>query len=294
MNRTMNRPNRREVAVPPSSWFPPALWVKALFEARLLLFAEMIAIIVFGTIYVWLASQVDLRALGMFLRALPATFERVAGVPFRSIATPEGRLAMFFVDPATALVAASWSIARGSDCISGEIGRGTMELLLAQPVHRVAIVVVQAIVTTGGAALIALSTWLGIWLGIQVTGFAAQIELTRFMPSAMNLFGLMFFLAAFSTLVSAFGRDRRRTVGLSTGFYLAQVLMKVIAQAAPTFGWLRYGTFLGAFEPQSLAIYPETAWAELAWRNGCLIGLGIAAYAAAAAVFSSRDIPAPL
>ena len=172
--------------------------------------------------------------------------------------------------------------------------RGTMELLLAQPVHRFAIVVVQAVVTTGGSALIAFSTWLGIWLGMQITGFAAQIEPTRFMPSAMNLFGFMFFLAAFSTLISALGRDRRRAVGLTAGFYLAQVLMKIVAQAAPTFGWLRYGTFLGAFEPQSLAIYPETAWAELAWRNGCLIGLGIAAYAAAVAVFCRRDLPAPL
>jgi ABC-2 type transport system permease protein len=290
----MSRPNRREAAVQSNSWFPAALWAKALVESRLLLAAEMIGIIVFGVIYVWLMSQIDLGALGTFLKALPVTFERVAGVPFRSIATPEGRLAMVFVDPVTAFVAASWSIARGSDCISGEIGRSTMELLLAQPVHRVAIVVAQAVVTTGGAAMIALSTWLGIWLGIQITGFAAQIEPTRFMPSAMNLFGLMFFLAAFSTLVSAFGRDRRRTVGLSAGFYLAQVLMKVVAQAAPTFGWLRYGTFLGAFEPQSLAIYPETAWAELAWRNGCLIGLGIAAYATAAAVFCRRDLPAPL
>jgi hypothetical protein len=161
-------------------------------------------------------------------------------------------------------------------------------------VHRASIVVVQGVVTTGGAALIALSTWSGIWLGIQITGFAAEIEPAQFIPSAMNLFGFMFFLAGFSTFVSAFGRDRRRTVGLLAGFYLVQLVMKIVARAAPSCGWLLYGTFLGAFEPQSLAIHPETAWAELAWRNGCLIGLGIAAYAAAAAVFCRRDLPAPL
>jgi ABC-2 type transport system permease protein len=201
---------------------------------------------------------------------------------------------MFFVDPVTVFVATSWSIARGSDCISGEIGRGTMELLLAQPVHRVAIIVVQAMVTMGGAALIALATWSGIWLGMQITGFGAEVELTRFMPSTINLFGFMFFLTAFSTLVSAFGRDRRRTVGLLAGFYLVQVLMKVVARAAPNWGWLLYGTFLAVFEPQSLAIHPETAWTELALRSGCLIGLGIVAYAAAAVVFCRRDLPAPL
>jgi len=142
--------------------------------------------------------------------------------------------------------------------------------------------------------LIALSTWSGIWLGIQITGFAAEIKPTQFVPSAMNLFGFMFFLAAFSAFVSAFGRDRRRTVGLLAGFYLVQLVMKIVGRAAPNFGWLLYGTFLGAFEPKSLAIHPGTAWAELAWRNGCLIGLGITAYAAAAAVFCRRDLPAPL
>ena len=202
---------------------------------------------------------------------------------------------MSFVDPVTVFVAVSWSIARGSDCISGEIGRGTMELLLAQPVRRVTIVVVQAIVTTGGAALIAFSAWFGIWLGMQITGFAAPLEPTRFIPSAMNLFGFMFFLAAFSTLVSASGRDRRRTIGLSAGFYLIQVVDESHCPGgARRSDGCCYGTFLGAFDPQSLAVYPQTAWAELAWRSGCLIGLGIAAYAAAAAVFCRRDLPAPL
>lgn len=290
----MSQPMRSEMPGPSHSWLPAALWIKAIREARLLLAAEMVAIVAFAAIYVWMVSQVDIGALGTFLKALPAAFERVVGVPFTSIATPEGRVAMVFVDPVTIFVAASWSIARGSDCISGEIGRGTMELLLAQPVHRLAIVVVQSVVTTAGAALIALSTWLGIRLGIRLTGFAGEIDPAHYIPSAINLFGMMFFLAAFSTLVSSVGRDRRRTIGLVAGFYLIQLLMKVIAEAAPAFAPLRYGSFLTAVEPQSLAVYPETAWIELAWRNGCLIGLGIVAYTTAATIFCRRDLPAPL
>jgi hypothetical protein len=55
-----------------------------------------------------------------------------------------------------------------------------------------------------------------------------------------------------------------------------------------------YLTFLGAFEPQKLAIYPETAWQISLRYDGTLIGLGLIAYLAAALVFSHRDIPAPL
>jgi ABC-2 type transport system permease protein len=264
---------------PAYSRLPGALWRKCLLEARLLLAALAIVLFVFNA---------------LFLKALPETFERVAGVPFAAIATPSGRLAMAYVDPVTIFVGAAWSIARGSDCISGEIGRGTMELLLAQPVRRVAIVVVHAIVTTGGAALLAMAGWSGMWLGVRITSFAPEVEMARFAPSALNLFAFMFFLAAFSTLVSACGNDRRRTVGFLAGFYLIQLLMKIVARTAPRFGWLIYATFLGAFEPQALAIHRDSALMELAWSNGCLIGLGLVAYTTAVAVFSHRDLPAPL
>ncbi|MFO0947626.1 MAG: ABC transporter permease subunit [Planctomycetota bacterium] len=37
---------------------------------------------------------------------------------------------------------------RGSDAIAGEIDRGTMEVLLAQPIRRSTIIVTHAVVTT--------------------------------------------------------------------------------------------------------------------------------------------------
>ena len=41
-----------------------------------------------------------------------------------------------YVHPLVLFSAVIWAIMRGSDCVSGEIGRGTMEMLLAQPVRR--------------------------------------------------------------------------------------------------------------------------------------------------------------
>jgi ABC-2 type transport system permease protein len=277
-----------------TAWLPAALWTKCRIEAQLLLFSLAAVNFVFSIVYVWLTSQVDLGALASFLKALPESFERVAGVPFGAIATPTGRLAMAYVDPVTVFTAVAWGIARGSDCISGELGRGTMELLLAQPVRRSAVVVVQGVVTTIGSILIAASSWLGMWVGVHFTGLAGSVDSLRFVPSALNLFGFMFFIAGFSTLVSACGRDRRRTVGLVAGFYLVQVLMKVVGRAATGWDALLYGTFITVFEPQYLAIHPDTAWADVAGANGLLILLGLLSYASATLIFCRRDLPAPL
>lgn len=290
----MSRTNSSPSGPVARSLLPAALWRKSLAEVRLLLPALLFVTFLFNLLYVWLTSLVELGALATFLKALPSSFERLAGMPFSSVATQTGRLSIAYVHPVTVFVATVWSIARGSDCISGEIGRGTMELLLAQPIRRTSIVVVHALVTNGGALLIALTAWIGTWLGVRITGLNAEVDVARFVPSAINLFGFMFFLTAFSTLVSAWGRDRRTTVGLLAGFYLVEMLLKIVARTAKGFEWLLYTTFLGAFEPQLLATHPETAWTNLAWSCGCLFGLGIAAYLAATVVFCRRDLPAPL
>ena len=65
-----------------------------------------------------------------------------------------------------------------------------------------------------------------------------------FGPAALNLLGFLFFLTAASTFASAFGSDRRTTIGWLCGFYLVQLLMKLVARAVESFSWLQYGLSL--------------------------------------------------
>ena len=79
--------------------------------------------------------------------------------------------------------------------------------------------------------------------------------------------------------------------------------MKLVGIAVPGYSWLKYYTFLTAFEPQQLAyrFWPKVlaaeateSWNILIQYNAILIGLGLAAYAVATVVFTRRDLPAPL
>ncbi|MGC3965888.1 MAG: ABC transporter permease subunit [Pirellulales bacterium] len=283
-----------DVAKGATSSLPRALWWKAWVESRGLLAALVATAVLFQVIYVWMSSQVELGALEVFLRTLPKSFEKMLGIPLASLATPQGRLAMAYVHPVTIFVCVSWSIARGSDCVSGEIGRGTMEMLLAQPVRRWAIVVTHAVVNNVGALLLAVVSWLGTCFGVRLMGYSGRVAPFDFGPSALSLVGFLFFLTAATTLASACGSDRRRTVGWMCGFYLFQLLLKLVARAVPGFAWLGYGSFLSAFEPEVLGIRPETAWRDVAVNNGVLFTAGLLCYVAAVAVFAKRDLPAPL
>ena len=60
-------------------------------------------------------------------------------VSFAQIATSAGRIAVAYDDPIVLLLVTVWAISRGSDAVSGELNRGTMEMVLAQPVTRLGV-----------------------------------------------------------------------------------------------------------------------------------------------------------
>lgn len=271
-----------------------ALWKKTLVEARALLAACALLLFVFNWLYVWVSSQVKLGALQEFIASLPEGFQNLSGVPVQDVATVAGRIALGYVDPVILVATAVWGIARGSDVVSGELNRGTMEMLLAQPLRRISVLVVHAIVTLGGAGVIALAAFLGTAAGLATVTLERPVETRLFIAPAVNVFAMGAYVAGVATLVSACDRYRWRTVGLVGGYYVLSMICEVLGKMVEWLGWLRYFTFLAAFEPQPMVSHPERAWQLSLQHNGLLLGLTAAAYVAAAVVFCRRDLPAPL
>ena len=271
-----------------------ALWFKAIRESQWLLLACALLMFVFNWIFVWITSLVDLTALRTFLNALPPQFQNLSGVSVDEVATYAGRIALAYVDPVLLMTAAVWGIARGSDAVSGEISRGTMELLLAQPVRRSTVLFTQATVTIIGAAIISLAACAGTGFGVATVELGEPMGVGLFLPPALNVFGLIFFLAGTSTLASSCDNYRWRTVGLMGGVFIIGLIVKVMASTVEKLDWLRFLTFFGAFEPQAMVSNSNEAW-HLLWRyNAVLMGIGLVAYVAAGVIFCRRDLPAPL
>jgi len=189
-----------------------------------------------------------------------------------------------------------FAIGRGSDVVSGELGRGTLEMLLAQPVSRLQVLYTQSLVTIGGLLVLCSLTWAGTAAGIYTTrvkedlppptlsipGLGWRIPLsvsqpqkikvpmrekTRvkyFVPGAFNLFCLGVALAGFSAFVSAFDRYRWRTIGIVVTAYVIWLVLKLLGQAIIEVSWLQRLSLFTAYEPQkfiSIAMnHPEQAW----------------------------------
>ena len=272
-----------------------ALIRKSVGEARLLLLASALVMFAFCWVRVWIVSLLPTDRFKTILEQF-REFERFLPVPFEQLFTYPGRIALTYDELIVVMCVAIWAIARGSDAVAGELGRGTMEVLLAQPVSRLKVLATQAVVTVTGVAVLALASWLGLYAGIHTTSvaepvgppkpvwqmlgmtspeqflegetrtvpMASKVDAADLWPAAVNLFALGFFVAGLSTFFSSLDRYRWRTIGIVAAIYVVQLIMKIVGLASESFRWLLKLTFFSAYDPErfvSVAVRtPQAAW----------------------------------
>ena len=102
---------------------------------------------------------------------------------------------------------------------------------------------------------------------------------------------MTFCFAGITTFLSSWNRNRWRTIWMAVGLFVICSIIEMISRLWPAGWWLKYFTLLTAFEPQRMIVMPDEAWSLSLRYDGTLLAIGLAGYAAAAIVFSYRDIP---
>ena len=271
-----------------------AVWKLSWREGRGVWLALAALTFGFHWIHVWVVGQMDADRLRLFLEKLPDVIMRMLPVDVRQMASPQGRLASAYDHPIVAFGCLAWAVTRGSDAVSGPLGRGTLEMVLSQPVSRVRVLLVNAATTTLGTLGLCGFCWLGTLGGVATVPAFAHVSPLPYLWTAANLFAVTFFLAGVATLASAADRHRWRTIGLVSGLYVVAILLKVVGRASPSIAWIQYGSFLSLFEPQRIIGELDKVASNCLIYDLPLLALGVAAYVAAAVVFARRDLPAPL
>jgi ABC-2 type transport system permease protein len=238
----------------------------------------------FSWVRVWVVSLLDMGRFKIILEQF-REYERLAPISFDQLFTYAGRVGMTYDEPVVIFCIVVWAVARGSDVVSGELNRGTLEMLLAQPLSRSRLMLTHAAVSCTGLLMLVLLVWLGIWVGVQTTsveetipprsielpwlGWSVplesgegesvvldmrdQVDCRVFLSSTLNLFAFGFFLLGLSSMVSAIDRYRWRTVGVVVTVYILQLVMYGLGKAAEQIGWLSHLTFFTLYRPQPIA-----------------------------------------
>jgi ABC-2 type transport system permease protein len=270
---------------------------KCLSEARLLFAGLGLLLFAFSWVRVFIVSRLQTSQFATIIETVWDQVKDLWPVPLDQLLSYTGRIAVGYNEPIIVFGVSIFAIARGSDVVSGELNRGTLEMLLAQPVSRLQVLYTQAAVTIACLALLCALTWAGTTAGIYTThvkedlpppslgipglGFRIPLSLGKpekvfvpmsertrpayFVPGAVNLFCLGIALAGFSSLVSACDRYRWRTIGIVVAAYVVSLILKILGQAIDEVTWLQYLSLFTAYEPQkfiSMAVHrPELVWA---------------------------------
>ena len=268
---------------------------KCIRDTRLLWAACALLLLSFCWLRMYIVSRVEMDAFTRIVGELWDKWSAFSPVSLQQLLSYSGRVALSYDEPIVVFAVAFFAIARGSDCVSGELGRGTLEMLLAQPLSRLQVIFAQSSITIYGIALLALCVWGGIVGGVHsftvkeevrhdffipvlnmhVTNPLAKTEIVKvpmrekvnvndFLPATVNLFSLGVCLAGVTTFCSACDRYRWRTIGIASGLLVLQMIIKFGAMAIPEFPWLHYGTIFTVYNPQLIVQHavqsPATVW----------------------------------
>lgn len=206
-----------------------------------------------------------------------------------------------FVHPVIQTVLCIWAVGRASGAIAGEIDRGTMELLLAQPVPRGTLIRAHFLVDLITIPLLCLAMWLGMFIGLHLVGLAQhenpmlQVDPMQFLPALLGISLLVYGLSGLTIWISSMSRFRYRAMGLAVLVTLLMFLVNLLGQLWDPIALFRPLTVFYYFNPQSMILNTDWYTNSVTWvRLGVLWGLGTGGYLLSYATFTRRDLPAPL
>lgn len=229
-------------------------------------------------------------------------------------------LSIGYVHPLMQIIFCIWAIGRAAGALAGELDRGTMELLLAQPIARRTVVLSHLLVDVIVIPLLCLSLWGGTLLGVQVVGpfqvtetelaifknipfeikvdeSMLKVDPPAFGPGTVNVAALIFAMSGLTMAFSAWGRFRNRVIGVAVLVALLMFLVNVVGQLWDVLAPWRPFTVFYYYQPQSIILHDN-------WNTRLggfsvnvvvvLMGVGLVGYLLALVRFCRRDLPAPL
>lgn len=283
---------------------------KYVAEGLLLFIGLAIGVFIFSWFRVWIVGELDTAQFRQIIDLLPKDWRKFASVDFDWLVSYLGRTSLTLDEPMLVTMVCAWGLVRGSDVVSGELSRGTMEMLLAQPVGRRQVYWQHARLTILFLGVLMLICWLGMSLGIWTTSveestypqiripiidysiplsflppktesveMASVVNPVMYWPGLLNLFFVAFCLSGFAAMCSALDRYRWRTLGIVCAFFFANAGLKMLGMGSDRFAWVENCSLFGMYHPAGVIQRTQTDLTAPFWifnytPEGAFDGLG--------------------
>lgn len=270
----------------------------------------------------------------VFVRGPSKVSQAALGWGDMNFDNPNDFLAIGLLHPIVLVMCLVWGVGRAAGAVAGELDRGTMELLMSQPVPRNRLILAHLITDAVVLPVICLSFFLGTQFGLWAVGdfvpdysmlddAAKESPIVKGLLSRVprdptplevsgrgeavglvNTLALMFAISGMTLALSSVGRSRWKVVGYAVVIVIVMFVANTIGQLWEPAGGVRPLTLFHYYQPQRAMIDGDwTVDLNKAWNFGrpvlvpavgVLFAIGALGYAFALWAFGRRDLPAPL
>lgn len=252
-------------------------------RVSLVIYAAAVAAYGLMMIAIWPSLSKDISSLEQLWEQYPEGLKEIFGasIPFTNF---DGFLTLEYFSIIWIIIAFALSAGVATGSLAGEIDKGTMELLLSQPVSRRA--VVTGAMAFHALALIAViaATMIPIILGAMAIG--ADLNRTGILALSVLLFLFTMSLASLGFMFSAWYSERGKALFTVVGILIFSYALDILAKFSDFIDNFHFLSLFKYYQP-----YPYISNASIDWGS-LAVYAGISVIASIIAIwhFERRDI----
>ena len=199
------------------------------------------------------------------------------------LATSRGVIALGYVHPFFLSLFSAWTIRVGVGALSGEIGRGTMDVLASRPIPRWALVGAAWLTIAIGLAIVAAAAWASTSIGLRLRPLGVTGTDVWQLPVMTWL--LFVAWAGVALAISATRREAGPAIGWVSGLIATSFVIEFLTRVWKPIAWMRPLSLFTYYRPQDIVR------TDFGWTDPLLLGVVAAAGLVVAVVaFERRDL----
>jgi ABC-2 type transport system permease protein len=220
-----------------------------------------------------------------FLDVLPPFIKTALGGEILQAGNVPGLILIGYLHPLVLFLYLLFAVGVPTTLLTGEVQKGTMELILSRPATKTQVYVCASLLTMAGMFALVLVMFLGTVAATHLYDFGQPIPLDLFFRIAVN--GGLVAGAAGSIALLAAGvlAGRNRAVGATVAVLVLDYFAWIVSQWWPRLSFLK---------PATLFYYSTSIKLAHGWplgNMGVLLGIILAASIIGGVVWQRRDLP---
>jgi len=227
----------------------------------------------------------SVKTLLKFIDLLPAIVKSALGGQSLQAGNTPGLIVIGYQHPLVLFLYMFFAVGVPTGLLTGEVQKGTMELILSRPVTKTQVYVCAGIPALVGMFALVMVMFLGTVVATSIYDLGEPIPLDMFFRMAINGGLLASAVGAVSLLSAALFRGRNTAVGAAVAFLVVNYFVAIIAE-----WWPR----MRSLEPFTLFHYVHGQQVVTGWPIGniaVLTAILLIAAISGGIVWQHRDLP---